>query len=200
MFAYRMQMTDCCDVVHQTYRVELADLNVDETPEYEGKLRKYKAELAQFDRRLSFVRFKAFYVGKISSFRYSVWTRRTIAEKAALMDGHKPADKSRPIEDMSASELIEESKKTQAQDTEAVDRMARLVKTAPFFPSLLHSSPLISRARALLAHAHAHSHAHTHTRTHARQLQYHRQIIFVGFAPFFGFLNHWAGRLAPRRR
>mmetsp|Transcript_57355 Transcript_57355/g.119941 ORF Transcript_57355/g.119941 Transcript_57355/m.119941 type:complete len:326 (-) Transcript_57355:2-979(-) len=89
----------------QNYKVELRELNPHEAREYEHKLRKHQEALAEIDRNLVFA--------------------RTMAEKEALMEGSTAGPK--PGEGLSAAQLIEEAKKTQAEDSAALDRMARMV-------------------------------------------------------------------------
>lgn len=91
----------------QTYKVELRELSQHEAREFENKLRKHQEALAEIDRNLVFA--------------------RTMADKAALMEGNT-AEARAPGEGLSAAQLIEEAKKTQEQDSAALDRMARMVE------------------------------------------------------------------------
>ena len=66
-----------------------------------------------------------------------------MADKAALMEGNTTEARA-PGEGLSAAQLIEEAKKTQAEDSAALDRMARMVG-APHTHRPLH--PTVFRAR-----------------------------------------------------
>jgi sarcosine oxidase gamma subunit len=113
-----------------------------------------------------------------------------MADKAALMEGNT-AEARAPGEGLSAAQLIEEAKKTQEQDSAALDRMARMVHPGPAPPhgrvktgraqlGMIHGLVMTPsqwvvgedgrESRRARTHACAYTHAFARARTHTHML------------------------------